>query len=106
MSSFFDKIKLSGADVIKIFIPVIAVISGYYTHEIRDERRYVELMSEIKEIKTYKNADEKVIESRFISLETNVEKNNNRTNEIEKNVIRLMAILPNNKIKIENDDNN
>ena len=99
--SFLDKIKLTVTDFVKGAVMIITVTTAYFTDKMNDEKRYDELASLIKENAIYKTSDDKIVNSRIERLEASTENNNNKTNEIEKNIIRLMAIIPDYKLEIK-----
>jgi hypothetical protein len=65
--------------------------------------------AKIEKIELLSFKDKESIDSKIESIQLFAANNSNKTNELEKNVIRLMAIMPNRteipKIK-ENEDNN
>ena len=89
--SVLDKPKFSANDVIKLAITIGSIGSMWYNLKLDNN----DLKGQISELKTYKNADDKVINSRVENLELLSTNMNNRTTEIEKDIIRLLAILPN-----------
>lgn len=97
--SILDKAKFSANDFIKGAILLCSIGSMWYNLKLDN----ADLKNQISELKTYKNADDKVINSRVDRLEILTENQTNKTNEVERNVIRLMAIIPNYKLKIENE---
>lgn len=98
--SILDKPKFSANDFVKGAILLCSIGSMWYNLKLDN----AELKSEISELKTYKNADDKVVNSRIDRLEIITEHNGNKTNKIERNVIRLMAIVPSFKLKIEDEN--
>ena len=59
-----------------------------------------DIESKIEKIELLSFKDKEVIDSKISDIQLLTQTNSNRTTEIEKDVIRLMAILPN-KIDIE-----
>ena len=100
--SILDKPKFSANDFVKGAVLLCSIGSMWYNLklDIKDVKQ------DISEVKTYKNADDKVINARVDRLEILTENTSNKTNEIERNVIRLMAIVPSFKLKIEDENNN
>ena len=99
--SILDKPKFSANDFVKGAVLLCSIGSMWYNLklDIKDVKQ------DISEVKTYKNADDKVINARVDRLEILTENTSNKTNEIERNVIRLMAIVPSFKLKIEDENN-
>ena len=101
--SILDKPKFSANDLLKGAVLLCSIGSMWYNQKLDNN----DLKSQIGELKTYKNADDEVINSRVENLELLSTNMNNRTTEIEKDIIRLLAIMPNRtevpKIK-ENED--
>jgi hypothetical protein len=60
----------------------------------------------IEKIELLSFKDKEAIDEKIESIQLFAANNSNRTNELEKNVIRLMATVPNTRLKIEDEDNN
>jgi hypothetical protein len=58
----------------------------------------------IEKIELLSFKDKEAIDSRMAAVSLQVQNNSNRTTEIEKDLIRLVAIVPNTRLKIENED--
>jgi hypothetical protein len=58
----------------------------------------------IEKIELLSFKDKEAIDEKIQNIQTFAANNSNRTNELEKNVIRLMATVPNTRLKIENED--
>jgi hypothetical protein len=54
-----------------------------------------EIKADVKEMKMLTFKDKEAIDSQMAAVTLQVQNNSNRTNEIEKDVIRLLAIMPN-----------
>lgn len=98
--SILDKPKFSANDFVKGAILLCSIGSMWYNLKLDN----ADLKSQISELKTFKDADDKVVNSRIDRLEIITDHNGNKTNEIERNVIRLMAIVPSFKLKIEDEN--
>ena len=62
--------------------------------------------AKIEKIELLSFKDKEAIDSKIESIQLFAANNSNRTTEIEKDLIRLMAIVPNTKLEIKNEDNN
>ena len=54
-----------------------------------------EIKADVKEMKMMSFKDKETIDNKIIEVTLTTQNNSNRTTEIEKDIIRLMAILPN-----------
>ena len=62
--------------------------------------------SKIEKIELLSFKDKEAIDSKLNDVQLLTQNNSNRTTEIEKDVIRLLAIVPTFKLKIEDENNN
>jgi hypothetical protein len=62
--------------------------------------------NKVEKIELLSFKDKEAIYNDIQNIQTFAANNSNRTNELEKNVIRLMATVPNTRLKIEDEDNN
>lgn len=98
--SVLEKKAFSFSDISRLAVTLGAIFSMWYNLKLD----IGEVKMEVAELKTYKTADDLVINSRVTKLEQLTENNSNRTNEIERDFIRLQAIIPDSKIEIEDAD--
>lgn len=61
--------------------------------------------SKVEKIELLSFKDKEAIDLKLNDVQLLTQNNSNRTTEIEKDIIRLMAIVPNTRLKIENEDN-
>jgi hypothetical protein len=92
-----DKASFSANDFIKGIILLTSIGSMWYNLKLDNK----DLKNEIAALKTYETTDHILINSKIDRLESAAEASDNRTNELEKNVIKLMAIVPSFKLQIE-----
>ncbi len=62
--------------------------------------------TKIEKIELLSFKDKEAIDLKLNDVQLLTQNNSNRTTEIEKDIIRLMAIVPNTRLKIKNEDNN
>ena len=95
-----DKIKFSINDVIKLISYTVVICVAWFNMNSKLDGIDVK----INELKIYKTTEHDLFNKRLDKLEITADHNRNKTNEIERNVIRLMAVIPNYKLKIENEN--
>lgn len=94
--SALDKIKLTGTDVIKLCITLGSLYSAFFM--LKSDIK--SLQAEIHEMKAIKELDKQLIAEKIDLVQNGLKEQENKTNEIDKQLFRIAATLPN-KIKIE-----
>lgn len=98
--SVLDKAKFSFNDFVKGAVLLCSIGSMWYNLKLDN----AELKAEVRELKAYKDADDKAVNMRIEKLELLTNNYDNRANENEKNIVRILAVLNNYKLEIKNDE--
>lgn len=100
--SVLEKKAFSFSDISRLAVTLGAIFSMWYNLKL-DIR---EVKTEVSDLKTYKNADDLVINAKVSRLEQLAENTSNRTNQLERDFFKIQAIMPNRIPEIEDADNN
>jgi len=100
--SVLEKKAFSFNDFIKLAVTLGSIFSMWYNLKLDIK----DVKTEVSDLKTYKTADDLVINGRVLKLEQLAENTSNKTNELEKDFIRFQAIMPNRIPEIKDADNN
>jgi hypothetical protein len=100
--SVLEKKAFSFNDFAKLALTLGTIFSMWYNLKLDIK----DVKTEVSDLKTYKTADDLVINTKVSRLEQMAENTNNRTNELERNFFRLQAIIPNRIPEIKDEDNN
>ena len=89
--SILEKKAFSFNDFAKLALTLGTIFSMWYNLKLDIK----DVKTEVSDLKTYKTADDLVINSKVTRLEQLAENTSNKANELERDFIRIQAILPN-----------
>lgn len=100
--SILEKKTFSFNDFIKLAVTLGTIFSMWYNLKLDIK----DVKTEVADLKTYKTADDMVINSKVIRLEQLAENTQNRTNQLERDFFKFQAIIPDKIPEIKDEDNN
>lgn len=100
--SVLEKKTFSFNDFSKLALTLGTIFSMWYNLKLDIK----DVKTDVSELKTYKRADDLIINGRVSKLEQLADNTSNRTNELEREFIRFQAIMPNRIPEIKDADNN